>query len=202
MKRWWGMLAAALAIGASIAPASAATSPDGFVQQQIGDGIAILGNKALSTADRSARIEALLSTFLDLKRMAVYTLGPAAQSSPASDVASFVAAYRQFAVRTYESELGAFNGQALEVRGAKQRGPGDYVVTGFVTDSGDSSAAPVQVDFRVLEEDGRFVVVDTALQGIWFTQMQREQFVAFLGRNGGSIAKLIDRLGILLKRTP
>jgi phospholipid transport system substrate-binding protein len=203
MKLSWATLGALAALLLPAWPvAHAQTTPDAFVQQQVGNGVAILGNKALGDADRSAQMEALLTTLLDLRRMAVFTLGPAAHSSPASDVDAFVSVYRQFAMRTYGSEIGALSGQTLEVRGATERAPGDYIVTGFAVNSNNTSNAPIEVNFRVLDEGGKFAVVDVSMEGVWFAQMQREQFMAILAQNGGSIPKLTDRLIALMKQPP
>src|ERR1700722_1658357 len=150
-------------------PTHAQATPDGFVKLEVDQGIRILANKTLSDADRRAQIETLLASLLDMRRMALFTLGPAARTAPPADVEAFVEAYRTFALANYESQLGAYNGQMLQVKGAKARGADDYVVTAFVMDPNDKAGPPTEVDFRVLGEGGKFAVVDASVEGVWFT---------------------------------
>jgi phospholipid transport system substrate-binding protein len=195
--RSFGMAVVAATFLFAAEPTHAQGTPDGFVKREVDQGIGILANKSLGDADRRAQIETLLASLLDMRRMALFTLGPAARTAPPADVEAFVEAYRTFALANYESQLGAYNGQMLQVKGAKARGADDYVVTAFVLDPNDKAGPPTEVDFRVLGEGGKFAVVDASVEGVWFTLAQREDFMSFLSQNGGSVPKLVDHLKAL-----
>jgi ABC-type transporter MlaC component len=84
--------------------------------------------------------------------------------------------------------------------GSQERAPGDTIVTTVMIDPNDKSGQPpLEVDFRVLGENGKYVVIDFSVSGIWLALEERDQFVAFLGQNNGSIPMLISHLKELAK---
>jgi len=177
------------------APARAQTPAESFVQQGTSKAIAILGDKTLSDAQRQDQVARLMTSLLDMKRMALFTLGPAVKSARPADLNAFVAAYREFALATYEAELGGYSGQTLNVTGSTERAPGDTIVNAVVNDPNDKSDAPAQVSFRVLDEgQGQLALVDASVEGVWFTLAQRDDFTGFLGQNGGDVTKLAAHL--------
>ncbi len=176
-------------------PAWPQTPAESFVEQGTAKAIAILGDKTLSAGQRNEQIAQLMASLLDLKRMALFTLGPAVKSANPGDLDTFVSAYREFALASYEAELGGYSGQTLTVTGSAERAPGDYIVNATVTDASDKADAPAQVSFRVLDEgQGQFNLVDASVGGVWFTLAQRDDFTGFLGQNGGGVTKLAAHL--------
>jgi phospholipid transport system substrate-binding protein len=187
-----GWLAALLLFSA---PAWSQTPAESFVQQGTAKAIAILADKTLSNAQRQEQIANLMTSLLDLKRMALFTLGPAVKSANPVDLDAFFAAYRTFALATYEAELGGYSGQTLNVTGSSERAPGDTIVNATVVDPNDKDDAPAQVSFRVLDDgQGHFALVDASVEGVWFTLAQRDDFTGFLGQNGGDVTKLAAHL--------
>ncbi len=181
----------ALASGSETAPNSA----EGFIRQNTDKALAILSDKSLSGADRNARMEDMMSALLDLKRMALFTLGPVARTASPADITAFVSAYREFALANYTAELGGYMGQTLHVTGAVQRAPGDYIVNAVVVDPTDRADPPAPVNFRVLDEGGgKLALVDASVEGVWFTLAQRDDFAGFLSQNSGDLSKLIVHL--------
>ena len=75
----WGtpILATVLALTALLAsiPAAAQTPAEQFVQDSADRAVAILTDKSLSEPDRKAQLRDFLSSVLDLRRIAAYTLG-------------------------------------------------------------------------------------------------------------------------------
>jgi ABC-type transporter MlaC component len=57
-----------------------------------------------------------------------------------------------------------------------------------------SGQQPLEVDFRVRSDTGKPMLVDFSVAGMWLALEERDQFVAFLDHNDGSIPKLIDHL--------
>jgi phospholipid transport system substrate-binding protein len=191
-----GALACFLTAGAGRAVAQSAA--ESFVRQDADRVIAVLKDRSLSEADKRARVSGLMESLLDLKRMAMFTLGPAAKSASPAELDAYVAAYRDFALANYAAELSGYMGQSLQLTGAAQRAPGDYIVNATVADPSDKSDPPSPVSFRVLDEGGgKFALVDAAIAGIWFTIAQRDDFTGFLSQNGGDMAKLVAHLKAL-----
>jgi len=163
--------AAAIAVLATTMPAAAddVTPVETFAQQQVDKGISILTDKSLSPPARQAAIGDFVLSLMDLKRIALYALGPAAQSAPKEDVDAFVEAFKKFTLANYESQLGAYNGETIKIVDAVQHGPSDFVVSAAVSDPTDPPGTrPLTVRFRVVDEIGKYAILDASIDGIWF----------------------------------
>ena len=194
------MLGALVALGLlAAAPASADPPPvEAFAQQNIDRGIAILKDKSLTDAARHAAVQDFLESIMDLKRIAHYVLGPAAESAAPADVAAFETAFQNFTLANYESQLGAYGGQTLKVAGSAEHAPGDFIVAADLVDPTDPPGTPpTELHFRVLDEGGKFAIMDANVEGIWFEKAQHDDVQGFLAQNGGSVPKLIDHLNAM-----
>jgi len=189
------MLAAPLVLPAPAA-AAAPNVAESFVDENIHKGLEILRDKRLSTVQRRDQFEGLLLTLVDVRRIALFTLGQYRRSAPQDDVEAFVNAFKNYAAAAYQSYFAKYTDQTLKVIGSTQRSPTDFIVQTNLVDPG-SSQPPAEVDFRVRTDTGKPVLVDVAYQGIWLSLEQRDQFVAFLGQNNGDVRKLIAHLSDL-----
>jgi phospholipid transport system substrate-binding protein len=177
-------------------PAAAATPAEAFVDVNIHKGLDILRDKKLSTVQRRDQFETLLLGLVDVRRIALFTLGQYRRSAPPDDVESFVGAFKNYAVAAYQSYFARYTNQTMKVIGSTERSPTDFVVQTQLIEPG-SNDTPAEVDFRVRTDTGKPVLVDVAYQGIWLSLEERDQFVAFLGQNNGNIRSLIAHLSEL-----
>src|SRR5580692_2880789 len=104
-----GVMAASFGLAAL--PARAATPAESFVSVNIQKGLTILGNRTLPQAEKSARFREFLTALTDIRRIALFTLGPVKRTASPADLDAFVDAFRDFAVAVYESRLSAYSGQ-------------------------------------------------------------------------------------------
>jgi phospholipid transport system substrate-binding protein len=178
--------------------AQAATPAEAFVSDNIARGL-----KILETRD-SGQFQTFLEQLTDIDRIAVFTLGAARRTATPADIATFDAAFKDYVIAVYHARLSAYSGQTLKIVGSSEHKPGDYIVRTVMIDPNDHSGGqPLEVDFRVLSDNGRFVVIDVGVAGIWLAIEERDQFSAFLGQNNGSIPALaahLTQLAAQLKR--
>jgi phospholipid transport system substrate-binding protein len=189
------MFAAPLVL-AGPAAAAAPTVAESFVDENIHKGLEILRDKRLSSVQRRDQFEGLLLTLVDVRRIALFTLGQYRRSAPPDDVEAFINAFKNYAAAAYQSYFAKYTDQTLKVIGSTQRSPTDFIVQTNLVEPG-SSQQPAEVDFRVRTDTGKPVLVDVAYQGIWLSLEQRDQFVAFLGQNNGNVRTLIAHLSDL-----
>jgi phospholipid transport system substrate-binding protein len=182
-----------LAAGAALAEANPAES---FVDDNIHKGLEILRDKKLSSIQRRDQFETLLLGLVDVRRIALFTLGQYRRSAPPEDVEAFINAFKNYATAAYQSYFAKYTNQTLKVTGSTQRAPTDFIVQTLLVDP-NTSQPPAEVDFRVRTDTGKPVLVDVAYQGIWLSLEQRDQFVAFLGQNNGNVRTLIAHLSEL-----
>jgi phospholipid transport system substrate-binding protein len=185
-------------------PAAAANAAESFVNDNIQKGLSILKDKKLTTVQRRDQFEALLLNLVDVRRIALFTLGQYRRTAPQADIDAFVAAFKNYATAAYQSYFSKYTDQTLKVTGSTERSPTDFVVQSVLIDPG-SSQPPAEVAFRVRTDTGKPQLVDVSYQGIWLSLEQRDQFVAFLGQNNGNVRTLIAHLSDLaanLGKTP
>lgn len=175
-------------------PAAAANPAETFIDQNVQKGLAILTNQSLTDPQRKTQFRTFLLSLIDLERVALFTLGPARRTASDAEKAQFVDAFREFAVSIYESRLTAFSGQTLKVTGSQPTGRGDTIVKTTLVDPKASGNQPLPVSFRVSNSDGKQVVIDVNVLGVWLAIEERDQFSSFLGDHGNSVAALIAHL--------
>jgi phospholipid transport system substrate-binding protein len=193
----------ALFVGGLMATAPAMAAPSGaeaFVQANVQKGLAILNNRGASADQKRAQFQGFVLGLTDMKRIANFTLGQYRHGASPADQDAFASAFQGYAIAVYQSYFSKYAGQTLKVTGSQEHGPGDTIVTTQMIDPNDHSGqTPLEVDFRVLSDGGRYVVIDFSVAGIWLALEERDQFSSFLGQNGGSIPTLISHLKDLAK---
>ncbi|HEY4940063.1 MAG TPA: ABC transporter substrate-binding protein [Rhizomicrobium sp.] len=189
------------AAAAIAAPAAAASSgAEAFVQANVQKGLSILNNHGASADQKRSQFQSFVLGLTDMKRIANFTLGQYRHSASPADQDAFAAAFQGYAIAVYQSYFAKYAGQTLKVTGSQDRAAGDTIVTTQLIDPNDHSGqTPLEVDFRVLSDNGRYVVIDFSVAGIWLALEERDQFSSFLGQNNGSIPTLISHLKELAK---
>jgi len=185
------------AVMSTAQPALAQSNPaETFIQQNVDRGYQILNNQSLSSEQRRDQFRSFLLNLTDLHRIGVFTLGQYANSASPADLDAFNKAFEEYAVSTYEARLGKYSGQTLKVTGSQARAPDDVIVNAVVSaQGGGASQQPVHVAFRVRKTpDGRPIITDMQVEGIWLALSERSDFTGFLQQHGGSVSQLADHL--------
>lgn len=190
MHRRSVLLTAAMAAFFPITPALAANAAEDFVAASIQAGFDILNDKSLDMATRKQRFADFLQGLTDVKRVALFLVGPYAASAPPADMDAYLAAYRDYIAAVYQSYVALYAGQSLRVVSSRERAKDDFVVATRSTGNG----APMQIEFRVLTGGAKPVLMDLSVAGVWLAVAQRDEFLSVLSRNGGDIKALTSHL--------
>ena len=186
------LLLGAGALSVCVSSAAWALNPaESFVSGNIQAGFDILNDPNASAAQRRERFAAFLLGLTDVRRVALFMLGRYAQGASPADLDAYVAAYQDHAEALYESYFARYAGQTLRVTASRERAPGDYVVTTSLTGNG---MAPVEVDFRVMTNGAKPLLLDIGVAGIWLAPAQQAEFLAVLAQNNGDIKALSAHL--------
>jgi phospholipid transport system substrate-binding protein len=184
------MAMAMLSTGALTA-APAANPAETFVQANIEKGYAILNSTTLGEDQRHAQFRDFMLSLTDARRIGMFTLGQYANSASKEDLEAFIDAFSDYAVAVYESRLSKYKGQTLKVTGSVQRAADDVVVNTDVVNPGMPNAQPLKAAFRVRKtSDGRPIVTDIQVEGVWLALSQRSDFTGFLQQHGGRLPDL------------
>ena len=185
------------------ASAAAAANPaEAFVQQNIDKGYTILNNASLPDDQRRMQFRNFMLGLTDVRRIGMFTLGQYANSASKADIDAFNATFTDYAVAVYESRLGKYKGQTLRVTGSDQRAADDVVVNADVVNPGaPANAPPIKAAFRVRKTaDGKPIITDMQVEGIWLALSQRSDFTGFLQQHGGSVAALTGNLKMQIQQ--
>lgn len=174
----------------AVAPASADSDAEAFAQRLIDRGVGILRNTG--DPQRRAKFRDFITTYADARKTALFTLGKYRVGASQADVDTFVKAFQDYATAVYESRLDRYKGETLKVVGSIDNKPGDVTVNMIVADS--NTPNPLRVAFRLAGGNGNYRFFDIQVEGIWLSIDQRDQFAAFLSKNGGSVPRLTAHL--------
>ena len=184
-----------LAILTASFQASAASPAETFVENSIRKGSAILDNTSLDMSERDREFREFILSITDMKRVALFTLGPYANAAPEEAVAAFLAAYTDLDVALYRNGFKSY-ARTTKITGSTIRSADDVIVNAEASDANGKSE-PMNVAFRVRKDDkGRDIIVDVQVGGAWLALSQRQDFTSYLELNGGDIAKLSRELKI------
>ena len=186
------LLAAALA--PAVAQARVARDPQAeqFVQTEGQKALSVVANRALAGQARDAAFRQMIDQLADFQRITGFVLGKYARVATPAQRQQFNGVFRVYAQNLFQSHLAGFKGNRLQVTGSVVRGPGDVVVN--TTVSGDPSAGPLPVSWRVLGGPGTYRAVDVQTRGVWLAITLQQDFVSTIDNAGGDVAVLITRL--------
>jgi phospholipid transport system substrate-binding protein len=197
------LIAAAFAFGLPVVTATTVATPafaqaerdaeaEAFVANQASRALAIL-NQGGDTQQKKAAFRAFVDQVADVPRITGFVLGKYRRSLSPQQYESFAQAFRLYANNVYESRLGQYHGERLQVTGSTVRVPGDVVVDSRIV--GGALRSPTDVKWRVIRgSDGRYRVVDVSVDGVWLAITEQQDFVSTLDNHHGDINVLIGEL--------
>ena len=180
-------LLAAMIVASLAAARPALADCDGaraFVRGAGDRAVAVLNTAGASAADRLAGMTKLLFDVADVPLIARLVLGRHWRSASEAQRTAYVAAFRTYAV------------DSLAYRFANLGGGVSFAVLDRCTavDDRDSLLAseatipdrpqPVRIDWRVRETEGRYILVDVALEGVSLVVTNRSEFDSVVSRQG------------------
>ncbi len=166
-----------------------------YVQENAAATLRTLGDRTVSATQRRQTFNRLMLQFADMPRIATYVVGrySAQLRNDAPLRAEWTAAFQDYSIAVYETQLERYSGGAIRVTNSVERVPGrDVIVTSEITPRG--GARPLPVQWRILRSGEVWKVVDVSLlldgNQIWLAQQQQGEFLGVLDRNRGDIRAL------------
>ncbi len=162
-----------------------------FIDSMAQRAIGFLSSDTLSYDAKKQHFGKLLQDSFDMETIGRFTLGRYWRVSTRQQQEEYLRLFRKMVIEVYSSRFEEYNGQKFEVRGVRQDGDKDALVTSFlIPDQGPE----VQVDWRVRFKGGRYKVVDVIVEGVSMSVTQRSDFSAVIQRGGGDVQVLLAHL--------
>jgi phospholipid transport system substrate-binding protein len=187
------MALAGLALCAS--PAAADAKTEAYVQTNASEALATLNDPALTADQRTRTFSTYMDKFTDLDAVSNFVIGKYSRRFTPAELAAYRKAFRTYALAVYEAQLDDYRGKAVVVKDSVDRSETDSIVNTVIERQDGKN---MDVRWRVLTRDGKYQVVDVALNLdgnlIWLGIEQRAQFIALLDRANGSADALISKI--------
>lgn len=152
-----------------------------FINQLGNQAITALRATDLTLSQREAKFRSLLSQGFDLRFIGRFVLGRYWRRATPELQNDYIALYGEFLLQTYASRLGGYSGETMTVTGARQASEKDIVVSTTLDRPG---GLDINADWRVRVIEGRYRIIDVAVEGISMAFTQRSDFAAVIKRDG------------------
>jgi phospholipid transport system substrate-binding protein len=181
-----------------------AAVPRGAAAQDAATFIQNLGNQAIHVlgpsvppAQRIAHFRRLFDSDFDLAGAARFVLGPNARALTPEQNQEFLTLFREYLAQAYSKRLAEYSGEPFHVTGSRPNGE-ETVVSSQVQ---RRNGKPVEIDWHVVNRDGRSLITDVYVDGVSMKVTHRQEFAAIIQRNGGRPDALLAALRQQLAQT-
>ncbi|MCG8544351.1 MAG: ABC transporter substrate-binding protein [Alphaproteobacteria bacterium] len=142
---------------------------------------------------REKRLRELLREGFAVDRIGRFVLGKYRRTAPPEKVEEFVDVFEDYIVALYASQFTRYGGEKFEVQKVvnTSRAKDSMVVTKILPADGQE---PLRVDFQVRNLGDAYKIMDVRIEGVSMVLAQRDEFSAYIAKNGGSVDALISAL--------
>ncbi len=148
------------------------------------------------TPDNQAKLKALFDEMLDYSGLAHASLGDRWGKLSGAEQKEFSDLLEKLVRRNYQRNLKKMLGWEVQYLGEEQVDGGVLVKTRAVN-KGDKRADPIQLDFKMVQVDGRWLVGDLIPEGASLVSTYHTQFTRIYDKDGYPAlkAKMLKKLG-------
>jgi phospholipid transport system substrate-binding protein len=188
------MLLAPAFASPAVGAAAANTQPNAqdFIASLSEQAIQALTQPNIAPAERERRARDLLRENFAIPTIGQWVLGRYWRTATPEERSEYLKLFEDLIITTYVDRFSRYAGESLEVRGVRSiEGSQDqFVETRIIRADG----SPVQVAWRVRNDDGKFKIVDVVVEGVSMGQTQRSEFASVIQNNGGNVEALLDEM--------
>jgi phospholipid transport system substrate-binding protein len=189
-----GILAAgALACVAGAAPARAGSSGPSAVIRETADAVvAVLNDGALDTAQRRQRIEDIAYQRFDFDAISRLVLGRNWKALSPAQQEEFRREFRALLSESYGRRIDRYEQEEVKIVGERAEQRGDVTVQTKIV---GGQANDLQVDYRLRQKDGVWLVIDVVVEGASLLSNYRSQFAEVWSQGGaeGLLKRMRER---------
>ena len=173
--------------------AAADDGPGAFVTRLGNKTIANMTDVSLTQSDRKSQFRELLHEGFAVETIGQFVLGKYRRAIPNETVSEFVRVFEDYIVSLYASQFNRYSGEKFLVEKVVEttKSSDSMVMTKIIPNGG---AEPLRVDFQVRNTGNSFKILDVRVEGVSMVLAQRDEFTAYIAKNGGRVEALIDTL--------
>lgn len=159
--------------------------------------LTMVTDKALVGEARREEFRKLLQANFDMAWIGQFVLGKHWRRASPDQREAYLKLFEESIVFTYTNQFDEYSGQTFEVTGNTEADRFTMVKSKIVNPA--NPEASVLVDWRLIEDNGNFKIVDVVIEGISMGITQRNEYSAVIDSNGGKIDSLLVKMEEILE---
>lgn len=161
--------------------ASAADTPEAFVERTSNEAITILGDAGIDHATKLERLEAMLERHCDFGVLSKLVLAANYRTFSEPQREEFAVLLKRYLSATYGDQIDDYAGETVEIVGSRPEARGDVTVH---TKIRRRAGADLVVDYRLRPSGDEWRLIDVIGEGVSLVANLRSQFQEILTRGG------------------
>ena len=194
LARRAALLGAALALAGARglqAAAPAHGSATEFIRD-LGDRTVAILRTGLPDGQKLSELKQLLDQSTDLALVARLVMGQYWRQASEAQRQEYLRLFNALLMQNMAERFSWYTGETFKITDTKPLDERDTMVSTQIIRPPGSGKPPINVDWRVRQTDGRFLLIDIVPEGISLVVSQRSEAAEFISRNG--INGLLDEM--------
>jgi len=165
---------------------------DVFVQSTINRASEVL-SKNLTKDQKIDELKKIAKDTVDIKRIGLYTLGPARKSLSEDQKKKYSVLFEQYFLTSFSNRLVVYTNPDIDVYNKDVLNEKFVIVNSLL--KGTDERPEVKIDWRIFTKDPKKpLILDLIIEGLSLARTQKEEFSSILNSNEGDINALFTTL--------
>jgi phospholipid transport system substrate-binding protein len=153
-----------------------------FVEDMAQRVVNVLENKASDLAQKDAELKQIFEGNIAIDWVGRFVLGRHWRTASEPQKQAYLASYKAFIINSYVNRLKEYSGEKFNILQGRDIGEGQYMLNTEILRPGNQPN--VLVDYKIRDEDGRYMIYDIVVEGVSLISTQRSEFDSVVSRKG------------------
>lgn len=130
------------------------------------------------------KIAAIFDEMLDYQALAEASLGAEWKNLKDTERTEFAALLKELVQRAYEKNLKKTLAYEIQYVSEEQAGEKAFLVRTKAKSKTDAREEPIEIDFKLVDKSGKFLIADIVTEGVSLVSSYRSQFLKIMKKDG------------------
>jgi phospholipid transport system substrate-binding protein len=173
--------------------ARGATDAGAFLTELSDRAIVQMTEPGITEAEKERRFRLLIDEGFDIPAIGKFVIGRYWRGASPAEQQGFLATFKDMMVQRFLPVFAEYSGERLSVNLVRPFAEGSHIFS-VSSELKRPQAEPFKVDWRVLQSDGGYKIVDIIAEGVSIAVTLRSEYTSVLKNNGGSVEALTSLL--------
>jgi len=148
-----------------------------------------LTEPGITDAEKERRFREFIDEGFDIPAIGRFVIGRYWRKASSAEQQDFLATFKEMMVQRFLPVFGEYSGERLDVGLVRPFAVGSNIFS-VSSEVDRPQGEPVKVDWRILQSDGGYKIVDIIAEGVSIAVTLRSEYNSVLKNNGGSVSAL------------